>query len=577
MTTGESSERVIVPRPMTGVGLGLRWDFLQEVVDATQRLPIPFFEISPENYMRRGGYYPAALAAIRERYPMLSHGLMMNLGSSDPLDRDYLAALRTFLGHSKAPYHSDHLCWNGVSGQTLHDLLPLPLTRASLRNVVAQIQRAQDALGLPLAIENISFYAGLTAPPGIDEADFVAEVVDRAGCGLLLDVNNVQVNADNHGFDAIAYLQRLPLDKVVHLHIAGGERRPKLDNLIIDTHGTDVEARVTELMKWVIRRIGPVAVIYERDHNIPPLHELLAQLAAHQRAYDEAVEQWGLPHSLQEAEQAKGQTRAPYGSLELSLAQVSDREPQAEHEALLRSLSRGILAASELVELEEPANSELPSAQRRWWVYRKLVRNAITSTVADFLPKTQHNVGAKWAQTLDDWLDEFGPRSKYLRDIPGEFVECTKAIRDSALAYDLARYELFFYAVGAKEEATDAGPAEAIDLEAKLPLHPTATLLALDHAVHEWSLEASEAPPRRATQLLLYRDSDHEVRTLEISPAVAILAAYLQAGATLRDALMQAAQSEGETANGVIFDPFLERMSGVLADFGERGLLRKNA
>jgi uncharacterized protein (UPF0276 family) len=274
-----------------GVGLGLRWEFTGEVVDrlAEGPLPVDFFEVSPENYIGRGGRYPAALRSIAERYPVLTHGLTMSLGGVDPLDQDYLRDLRAFLHEVRTPWHSDHLCFGAVGGRVLHDLLPVSFKEAAVARIAERIQRARDAIGLPLAIENVSYYWH----PGraeMGEAEFLARVCEAADCGLLLDVNNAYVNATNFGFDVDEWMRVAPLERVVQIHVAGhewvavdeaglGEDRPPHapGAMIIDTHGTDVPDPVMRLLGRVLGRTGPVPVVLERDQNIPGLDALLEE------------------------------------------------------------------------------------------------------------------------------------------------------------------------------------------------------------------------------------------------------------------------------------------------------------
>jgi hypothetical protein len=269
----------------TGVGLGLRWSFLEELLEHPEP-GLAFVEISPENYMRRGGYYPAALREARQRFPVLTHGLTMSLGGTDPLDDDYFRELNGFLAGVGAEWHSDHLCWSGTDRVMLHDLLPLPFTREAVAHVVRRTQEAQRRLPVPLAIENISWYAH-PGEPEMSEADFLTEILEQSGASLLLDVNNVHVNAQNHGFDARWFLDQLPLDRVVQLHVAGHHRGD--DGLIIDTHGATTPDPVRELLAWVIERTGPVPVLLERDQLIPPLDELLAEVRELQSIYDRAL------------------------------------------------------------------------------------------------------------------------------------------------------------------------------------------------------------------------------------------------------------------------------------------------
>lgn len=277
---------------MDGVGLGLRRDLIDDVLAALtegRSLPgVSFFEISPENYMRRGGYFPAALEQISERYRFLTHGLTLSLGAVDAFDEGYMAELRAFVEQTRAPFHSDHLCFSGSDGRMLHDLLPLPLSRAAAIHAAARIREAQDRLGLPFAIENITHYL-IPGAPSLSEAEFIGEVLHRSGAKLLLDVNNVYVNAQNYGFDPIAFLRAIPLERVVQLHIAGHTRSEE-DEVIIDTHGADVIAPVLDLCTWVIERTGPLPVVLERDHNLPPIGALLAEVGRVEAAYARGID-----------------------------------------------------------------------------------------------------------------------------------------------------------------------------------------------------------------------------------------------------------------------------------------------
>lgn len=282
--------RALDRRSVHGVGLGLRWQFLDEVLagldDPGTLAPIDFFEVAPENYMRRGGYFPAMLARVAERFPILSHGLTLSVGGVDPLDGAYLAELRRFCARFDPAVCSDHLCFSGVDGLQTHDLLPLPFTEEAARHAASRARAASDLLGRPLALENITYYLA----PGereMDEATFLCEVLERADCGLLLDVNNVFVNAQNHGeYEPIALLERLPLGRVVGLHVAGHERR---ERLVLDTHGADILEPVYALVEWVIARTGPLPVVVERDNAIPPFEELLGEVRRVRAAYDRGL------------------------------------------------------------------------------------------------------------------------------------------------------------------------------------------------------------------------------------------------------------------------------------------------
>lgn len=261
----------------TGVGVGLRLAFSSEVEGGAADGRTPFWEISPENYVARGGRRPQLLSRIAERTPLITHGLSIGLGGLDPLNLDFLGTLRPFLAQIKAPWYSDHLCFCGTDGRALHDLLPIPWTTASARRTAARIREVSERLERPMLVENISYYLPIGSSP-LDEAPFVVEVLERADCGLLLDVNNVFVNATNHGFDPLAWLEAIPMDRVVELHVAGHEfHNEDLQDFIVDTHGAPVRSEVDELLAWVIERAGPRPVLLERDANIPPLAELLAE------------------------------------------------------------------------------------------------------------------------------------------------------------------------------------------------------------------------------------------------------------------------------------------------------------
>lgn len=282
---------------MRGVGLGLRWEFVDELLErslgagSSERLPIDFLEVAPENYMRRGGAQVDALERLAGRFPVLTHGLTMSLGGVDPLDADYLRELRAFLRDAGTPWHSDHLCFGSVGGRNLHDLLPLGFREATVTRVADRIRRAQDAVGVPMAVENVSYYWH----PGrasMGEAEFVARVCEAADCGLMLDVNNAYVNAQNFGFDVDAWMRDAPLERVVQMHVAGhewfavddaglGPPQPAGSEgaMIVDTHGADVQDPVLALLGRVLPRTGDVPIVLERDQNVPDLDGLLAEIA----------------------------------------------------------------------------------------------------------------------------------------------------------------------------------------------------------------------------------------------------------------------------------------------------------
>jgi len=276
-----------------GVGLGLRWEFLDEVLncqlDALAK--ISFFEISPENYMRRGGHFPAALERVAALWPISTHGLMMSLGSTEPFDPEYFDELRRFLGKFGGAWHSDHLSFSSSDGVSLHDLLPVPFNHATARRIAARIREAAERLERPMLVENISYYTTLGRSE-LAEPEFISDVLESANAGLLLDINNLDVNAKNHGFDPWSWLSRIPLDRVVEIHVAGPE--PYGDGLLLDTHGSPVRDSVYELLAWVLERTGPMPVLLERDNNVPSLEALLVEIRMLASTYDAAVNRWAM-------------------------------------------------------------------------------------------------------------------------------------------------------------------------------------------------------------------------------------------------------------------------------------------
>jgi len=256
-----------------GFGLGLRAPHYSQIAET--RPALGWLEILSENFMVPGGRPLHWLDRIRADYPIAMHGVSLSIGSTDPLDEEHLAALQRLQRRVQPLWISDHLCWTGVGGGNLHDLLPLPYHEAVLPHVIERIARVQDRLGCRILLENVSSYVGY-ASSQLTEWEFLAEVARRADCLLLLDVNNVYVNSVNHGFDPVAYLDAIPLARVRQIHLAGHQLRD--DGLIVDSHDAPVAEPVWRLYEHARRRFGDVPTMIERDANIPPLAELLQEL-----------------------------------------------------------------------------------------------------------------------------------------------------------------------------------------------------------------------------------------------------------------------------------------------------------
>ncbi|HEY5851443.1 MAG TPA: DUF692 domain-containing protein [Lysobacter sp.] len=266
-------------RPWLGFGLGLRPEYFEAILaDAP---PVDWFEIISDNFMVAGGKPRHYLEQVRARYPLVMHGVALSIGGTDPLDRGYLQRLRQLANDIEPAWISDHLCWTGVDGVNSHDLLPLPYNEATIAHVVARVQQVQDYLGRELLLENLSSYVEYRESD-MPEWEFVAQVAGRSGCRILLDVNNIQVSARNHGFDPDDYLAGIPVDKVWQIHLAGHSDH---GHYCIDTHDHAVPEPVWSLYERAIGRFGPVSTMIERDDHFPPLPELLAELAQARAAF----------------------------------------------------------------------------------------------------------------------------------------------------------------------------------------------------------------------------------------------------------------------------------------------------
>ena len=255
-----------------GFGLGLRPRYYAAILKSKPR--VDWFEALSENYMIPGGRPLHYLDRIRERYPVVLHGVALSIGSVDPLDRAYLRQLKALAARVQPEWISDHLCWTGVAGRNLHDLMPLPYTEEALRHVARKVRAVQDFLGRRILLENASTYLTYRRS-AMTEWDFLAALTREADCDILLDVNNIYVSAFNHGFDALEFLDGVPAARVRQIHLAGHDN---CGDLIIDTHDAPVIDPVWALYRETLRRFGPVPTMIERDDKIPPLGTLVREL-----------------------------------------------------------------------------------------------------------------------------------------------------------------------------------------------------------------------------------------------------------------------------------------------------------
>ena len=260
-------------KPFLGFGLGLRTEHYQEIIEQ-QPKEIDWFEIISENYMIDGGKPLYFLDKIRQDYPMVMHGVSMSIGSTDALNTDYLKQLKTLIDRVEPMWYSDHLCWTGVDHKNMHDLLPLPYTEESVNHIADRISAVQDFIGRQMLIENLSSYITYT-DDAMTEWEFLTAVCEKADCNILLDVNNIYVSSFNHHFDPLEYLRGVPAERVWQHHLAGHQNN---GNLIIDTHDEPIIDPVWDLYAKTAELLGPVSTMIERDANIPPLADVIAEL-----------------------------------------------------------------------------------------------------------------------------------------------------------------------------------------------------------------------------------------------------------------------------------------------------------
>lgn len=269
--------------PDLGVGVGLRAQHYRYVLD--QRPEIDFFEVISENFMVEGGKPLHHLRSALETYRVLQHGVSLSIGAPEPPSAEYLARLKELVLLTKTPWVSDHFCWSHVPGAHLHDLLPLPYTEEAVRLVTERAKRVQDFLGVPLLLENTSSYMTF-ASSTMPEWEFISRIAEAADIGLLFDVNNVYVSAENHGFDPHELVRNVPHDRIVQIHLAGHTR---FETYILDTHSSPVIDPVWELYRATIELTGSVSTLIEWDDEIPDFSVLAAEAEKARAVRDEAL------------------------------------------------------------------------------------------------------------------------------------------------------------------------------------------------------------------------------------------------------------------------------------------------
>ncbi len=256
------------------VGIGFRKDFAEELLNGSSLSP-SFLEVAPENWMGIGGYWKKIFRKALEKYPLFAHGLSLSIGSPDPLDINFLKEVKQFLDETNAQIYSEHLSYSKCDNAHLYDLLPIPFTKDAIHHVSQRIREVQGILERKIAIEIVSYYTPVA--PEMEEVDFINAILKEADCQLLLDVNNIYVNGFNHQYDPYPFIDKLPMERVAYIHMAGHTQVS--DDLIIDTHGEPIIDPVYQLFEYTMRKLHrDVPVLLERDFNIPELDEMQQEM-----------------------------------------------------------------------------------------------------------------------------------------------------------------------------------------------------------------------------------------------------------------------------------------------------------
>jgi hypothetical protein len=468
-------------RPFLGHGIGLRREHYAAILAGESAGD--WLEAISENYMGVGGRARSILLALRERYPMTLHGVSLGIGGTDPVDQEYLDALKALAADVEPAWVSDHLCWTGVGGRTSHDLLPLPYTEESLANVVSRVAHVQERLGRPVVLENVSSYVGYRVST-IPENEFVAEVARQSGCGILLDVNNVFVSATNHGYDAREYLAAIPAGSVWQLHLAGPS---EMGPLLVDTHDHPVRPEVWDLYREAVARYGEVSTLVEWDDHIPDLavvrseRDRAAAIAAEVRdsiagGTTRGTTKGSVPFSVETeigtdpgtatrvARRIENQDLTPIFRLFFDLATA----PEGVTKTMGEREARGDGVRAEVAGLF--AGDSRMTAEERLDVYANMYFFRLRDVLAEDFARTAAALGEdRWHNLVTDYLVAHPPTRWSLRwageALPGFLRGYAEIARRPWLA-DVAALEW------ARNEAFQAVDADPMRLEDLVNVHP---------------------------------------------------------------------------------------------------------
>lgn len=532
--------------PVTGIGVGLRVELAADLLAAGDGL-VDFVEIHPENHRDRGGAQATMLDRAERRFPILTHGLTMGFATAEPIAKSELRALREFLDRVEAPFHSDHFCFARAGRSVPHELLPPRFDDATVELAVGSIERMREAIGRPIAIENVSYYVPRARDP-LAEVDALVEILVRADAKLLLDVNNVVVNAHNHGFDPRAYLARIPFDRIAQIHVAGHLVRP--DGLRIDTHGQTSDDETRALLAEVLRRTGPVPVLLERDTDVPPFEELVDELLALRGIYETAV---ATPPDPQKTIELTTRIRRYEGD-------PSEGEPPSPA-TLAHAVAHTALA-------REPSPLGRGMVATRWSLYRSMVRGRLSDLVHAALPRTRAAIGDEaFEHAFTSFLDFPGPTEPVFWRVAVEFGATLLATLDG-YERDVCRLDLTIWEI--RQAPFDAAPpAEPFDFERPIVLDPAHLAFDADHPIDAADEVVARSVSKR--RIVVVRTTDGSATILGLNPSAAEFLDRLRAKPTsAKDAALALVASRGTAIDA----GFLDGLATMLAQWIELGFVR---
>ncbi|PIF92465.1 uncharacterized protein (UPF0276 family) [Acidovorax sp. 62] len=542
----------------TGFGLGLRTQHYADFLARQQ--PLDWLEIITDNYLIEGGKPLAVLDAIRRDYPMAMHGVAMSIGASHGVDVPYLQRVKALADRIEPLWVSDHLCWTGPGPEQLHDLYPLPYTDESARHVIAQIRHAQDVLGRRLVLENVSSYVRYRHDSA-SEWQFLAHIAQEADCLLLVDVNNIYVSSVNHGFDPLTYLHALPAHRVQQIHLAGHSDN---GDHIIDTHDHPVAQPVWDLYAHACQRFGAVAAMIERDDHIPPLADLLDEMAMARRIAAEHV--------------ASCEAVEPCTLGSIAPAPIPTPEPLALA-AVQRHFADRVLAPT------LPPETPTDSITGRLHIYHHAYRARLAEVLADTYAKTCLYMGC---DTFDaharDYAVAHPPRTRSLNRYGEGLVQALRsAYPDNPELHELAQldWDLRTRFDGADVLVLGSESAQAAcdwTTQADV-LHPSALLrnvttnvVSLWNAIHTNDEVPESAPLPAPTALLVWRKG-HQPHFQTLEDAQATWLGHLRAGASVQDACAALLEAGYWSGDASVLSPWLAQLlnDGLVRQHGPLG------